>query len=339
MIALNSSHELILSPAETDVTSFANDSLSVSLSADLNTTTNGLGAGAIHVPCIFPNVSYASAAQDHFGRPIVTHDHFLRTKSRTLINAIGKSNEHNLNDKDVKLITQQLNEKQRVTNTSHVNNVAHAFRRHLPDEYCAMVRPVQSHTAEIMPVLGIPRNHAYPISSEETGWNFYRSNVLSQNPYASSLGSLYQNRFSRNNVCVGKDRSFQLVSSCYSLDDVASSTTVILENLYDFNNIHESSFTPEEQAQIHAYNARTDNNADEIKVEIPSFKGSSVEDTGGKRACTTAYGYSVPYSSSTDAQRITDLQQNATKRGSLLYNTNKPFDYTILSSYSVPDDV
>ena len=325
------SHEMILSPGGVSLKEKGDGSIDVMVNSDIHTTRNTLGAGAVLVPSVFPNVNAAPGGENAAGNPIISRDNITRTENGTLVHVLQNSTK--LTEKDKDMIKQQLG-----VSTRHRNVYNLTIGADLPDEFVAIIRPVSRPTEHVQPIMGIEKSACMRLSgSSNTAWErFYKSGEITRNPYASKMCSLYQTRYTKDNTVIGSDRALLLRSTCVVQNEVVCSTTAAMEELYDLS--HDVGIlTPSERSAITLHSAQNFDNVDgmSFKQEV-----NDAEITGrpllGKLDVPAVMGFSVPYTQSTDLAVLEAGMMTKHPPGGSTTILRGPTDYYIVSPFTVP---
>ena len=331
IFTLVGSHEMILSPGGVSLKEKGDGSIDVMVNSDIHTTRNTLGAGAVLVPSVFPNVNATPRGENAAGNPIVTRDCITRTEHGTLAQLLLKST--GLSAKDAEMIRQQLGVSSRHRNVHNLTIGAD-----LPDEFVPIIRPIARPTECIQPIMGIEKSACMRLSgSSNTAWErFYKSSEITQNPYASKMCSLYQMRYTKDNTVIGRDRAFLLRTTCVVQNQVVCSTTAALEELYDLSQ-DVGILTPVERSAITLHSAQNFDNVDgmSFKQEV-----NDAEITGrpllGILDVPAVMGFSVPYTQSTDLDVLVAGTATRYPPGGYATILKGPTDYHIVSPFTVP---
>ena len=326
-------HEMILSPGGVTEHEKGDGSIDIMVSGDIYTTRNTLGAGAVLVPCVYPNRNAMPRAQNAAGNPIITQDHLTRTEYGTLANWLAQSSAFTKTDK--KVITNQLG-----ITTRHRNVYSDAvggLKARYPDEFVPVIRPVSKPHPDILPIMGREKFACMPVvgSSNSTWESFYTSREPSQNPYAGEMGGLYALRYTKDNTPIlPGSRSMLLRTTDVQNGEVPCSATVVLEELYDMSYTLPV-LTPHERSIMTAYSVRAQGNTGDLHYKTYS---NIAEATGqpliGKMDVPAAMGFSVPYTQSTNPTLLSNTRYSADAISKTLKGPN---DSYILSPYTVPE--
>ena len=225
--------EMILTPGGVEENKTSDDALDLFIKTDIWTTKNTISSAALSVPCVFPNQKVIQNPTSNPQKPKITRDYLYLSTIRNA-NLIPESGAN--------VIKNQLGKPIRTPDvyTSMMRQVSTDY-----EEFVPMIRPVRDPSSNIINILGRDRFFNVPLGcSVETGWiMFYNAVSPTTNPYASEMGSLYQNRFTPNNINlkVYKNENHQLNNTNFVLRTLYSPdkgtrclTTEMIENLYNF---------------------------------------------------------------------------------------------------------
>jgi len=173
-----------------------------------------------------------------------------------------------------------------------------------------MIRPVMEPTNEIISILGVEKGSCMPITgSINNPWGtFYSTMVPTINTYASSFGSIYSTRYTKDNTCINPNsRNFILRSVCIEQTDKPSLTTLALETLVKYNLVNE--------------------------MDVPAILGFSVPYT-----YSTDRNNFKNFSYDNDSQNyFNNLDKESTINDNNIIRGKGPNDYNILSPFIAPN--
>ena len=323
-------HEMNVSPGQVATHEQGDNGVVLEITSDVGTTRNTLGPSSVTVPCAFPNASALRGGSNGMGDPIVSADGVLRTKHGSLAQALLQLDTEDYETEKAIIIKQLgLNMRKRGLEVTAGTDQA----GYTTEEFVAIIRPPTNPCAGPVPVMGTDKTGSqYLKGTRNTGWErYYCFSQSTINPYASQFGSLYQMRYTKDNVMITPMSDMLLRSMLVPNSRNMARTTLAVEDLYDFNK-EMCVLTPEERLFFTAKAAKSNGcNPDTVlraepmsDMSLPSVTALDVP---------AVMGLSVAASHGT-MQRV--RRKDVTPGTCMKTGACGPFDFHLISPFTAP---